>query len=307
MSGPLPSSISAATRYCAVYGHPVKHSASPAMQNAGLAALGLDWRYLAFDVAPENLRAAIAGAAAMKFTGLNLTVPHKLLALDMVDVLDDSARRWGAVNTIRFEARNAAGEWKPLREFADVPNEIRSHGFNTDADAIVRAIHEDLGLHVRGARVVLLGAGGAGRAAALRLAQEEVGELHLVNRTASKAEELAREIQQRHPEVPVRVGYPRGDVELILNATSLGLKSGDALPLDLGAFPLRNTDAVYDMIYRPAETPLLLAAREEGCHVANGLGMLLHQGAKALEIWSGRAAPLEEMRRALRLNVYEGK
>src|SRR5512137_2000624 len=101
--------ISASTRYCAVYGHPIKHSSSPAMQNAGIAALGLNWRYLAFEVHPNDLRAAIAGAKAMKFIGLNLTVPHKVLAMDMVDELDESAKTWGAVNTIRFEARDATG------------------------------------------------------------------------------------------------------------------------------------------------------------------------------------------------------
>ena len=300
----LPHRISAKTRYCAVYGHPVKHSASPSMQNAGINTLGLDWQYLAFDVAPENLRAAIDGARAMKFIGLNLTVPHKLLAMDIVDVLDESARKWGAVNTIRFEAKDASGTWQPLRSFEEVPNEIRAHGFNTDADAIARAIQEELKLPLRGARVVLLGAGGAGRAAALKLAEEDVGELHLVNRTQNKAGELADEIRQRCPNVPVSIGYPKHPVELLLNATSLGLKSGDALPLDERAFPLRNVDAVYDMIYRPAETPLLRAAREEGCRAANGLGMLLYQGAKALEIWTGRTAPLAEMRRALEENVH---
>jgi shikimate dehydrogenase len=274
------------------------------MQNAGIAALGLDWRYLAFDVHPNNLREAIAGAKAMRYLGLNLTVPHKLLALDMVDVLDASARKWGAVNTIRFEAKDASGTWQPLRCFDTVPDEIRSHGFNTDADAIARSIREDLKLELRGARVLLLGAGGAGRAAALKLAEENVAELHLINRTQSKAEEVARDIRRLCPDVEVSIGYPEHEVELLLNATSLGLKSGDALPLDGGAFPLRNVDAVYDMIYRPAETPLLRAAREDGCRVANGLGMLLHQGAKALEIWSGRTAPLETMRRALEENVY---
>ena len=274
------------------------------MQNAGIAALGLDWCYTAFDVHPDNLREAIAGAKAMKFIGLNLTVPHKMLALDMVDALDESARKWGAVNTIRFEAQDPAGTWQPVHAFADVPNPIRSHGFNTDADAIVRAVREDLEISFRGARVLLLGAGGAGRAAALRLAQEDAGELFLVNRTQSKAEELAREVRERFPDVEVNVGYPRGPVELLLNATSLGLKSGDGLPLDEGAFPFRNVDAVFDMIYRPAETPLLRAAREEGCRVANGLSMLLYQGAKALEIWSGKPAPIDAMRRALEENVY---
>ena len=277
------------------------------MQNAGLAALGLDWRYVAFDVSPEKLREAIAGAKAMKFIGLNLTVPHKLLALEMVDVLDASARMWGAVNTIRFEARDRDGIWQPLHLVEEPPKDIRAHGFNTDAEAIVRAIREDLELPLRGARAVLLGAGGAGRAAALKLAETGVSELHLVNRTRSKAEELAREIQERHPEVDVQVGYPKHAVELLVNATSLGLKSGDALPLDDRAFPLRNVDAVYDMIYRPAETPLLRAAREEGCRVSNGLGMLLYQGAKALEIWTGRPAPVAAMRAALEQNVYDGQ
>jgi shikimate dehydrogenase len=298
--------MSAATRLCAVYGHPVKHSASPAMQNAGLAALGLDWRYAAFDVAPENLAAAIAGAKAMKFIGLNLTVPHKLLAMDLVDALDESARRWGAVNTIRFEAQDATGAWQPLREFADVPNQIRAHGFNTDADAIALSIREDLRVELRGARVLLLGAGGAGRAAALKLAHEGVGELFLVNRTQAKAEEVARDIRQQCPAVRVEVGYPKGRVYLLVNATSLGLKTGDGLPLDESAFDLKQADAVYDMIYRPAETALLKASRLAGCRTANGLGMLLHQGAKALEIWTGRAAPLAVMRAALERNVYGG-
>ncbi len=95
--------ITATTRICAVYGHPIKHSASPAMQNAGLAALGLNWRYVAFDVHSENLRTAIDGAKAMRFIGLNLTVPHKLLALEMVDVIDEAAKQWGDINTLRFE------------------------------------------------------------------------------------------------------------------------------------------------------------------------------------------------------------
>lgn len=298
--------IGAATRFCAVYGHPVKHSASPAMQNAGLAALGLDWRYVAFDVHPDNLREAIAGAKDMKFVGLNLTVPHKLLAVDMIDVLDESVQLWGAVNTILFEAKDAQGTWRPLREFSEVTvaREIRSHGFNTDADAIARSIREDLQLELRGARVLLLGAGGAGRAAALKLAQEQVAELHLVNRTPDKARQVAEDIRRRFPDVQVSVGYPAQRVELVLNATSLGLKSDDSLPLDERAYPLRNADAVYDMIYRPAETPLLRAAQAAGTRVANGLGMLLHQGAKALEIWSGQPAPVEVMRRALEQNVY---
>jgi shikimate dehydrogenase len=273
------------------------------MQNAGLAALGLDWRYVAFDVDPENLRAAIQGAKAMNFIGLNLTVPHKLLAVDMVDVLDESAKGWGAVNTIRFEGRDEHGAWLPLREFAEAPRETRSHGFNTDADAITRALREDLGLELRGAKILLLGAGGAGRTAALKLASEGVSELWLVNRTRGKAEAVSKEIRERYPGMKVATGYPAGPVDLLLNATSLGLKPDDPSPLDGQQFALRQVGAVYDMIYRPAETALLKEAKAAGCRAANGLGMLLYQGAKTLELWSGQAAPVEIMRRALEKNI----
>jgi len=298
--------INAKTRVCAVYGHPIGHSASPAFQNAGMEALGLDWRYVAFDVRPEELGGAIAGAGAMRFVGLNLTVPHKLLAVELVDVLDESARRWGAVNTIRFEGRGGAGEaWRPMRECDPLAvAEVRSVGFNTDADAIARSIEEDLGLGLAGSSVLLLGAGGAGRAAALKLASAGVGRLWLVNRTMAKAEALAGEIRAGHPGVDCVAGFPDGGVDLILNATSLGLKGGDGLPLDVGVFPLERARFAYDMIYKPSETAFLGAAREAGLRTANGMGMLLHQGARALEIWTGMEAPEEVMRGALRRHLY---
>jgi shikimate dehydrogenase len=289
VSEPFPNPIDASTRYCAVFGQPVKHSASPAMQNAGIAALGLNWRYLGCEVDPEHLREAITGAKRLGFVGVNLTVPHKLLALELVEVLDDSARTWGAVNTIRFEV-------------ADGKSIAR--GFNTDADAITRSLREDLGVELHGAKVLLLGAGGAGRVAALKLATEEVSELHLVNRTESKATAVAAEIRERNPGVKVSVGYPASAVDLLLNATSLGLKTEDAMPFDTKKYSLGNARAVYDMVYRPAETALLQAAKAAGCRTANGLGMLLYQGAKALEIWTGKPAPVEVMRRALEKNVY---
>lgn len=277
------------------------------MQNAGMAALGLDWRYVACEVRPEELRSALAGAAAMRFLGVNLTVPHKLLALEMMDVLDESARRWGAVNTVRFEGRDPDGGWRGLGELDPAGvTEVRTHGFNTDADAIVRSLREDAGVEPRGARVLLLGAGGAGRVAAMRLAVEGVADLWLVNRTEARARELAAEIPQRFPESPtrLRVGYPEGTVDLVLNATSAGLKAGDPLPFDAAQWACRRAGWAYDMIYRPAETPFLAAARAAGCRVANGLGMLLYQGAKALEIWSGQPAPVESMRQALWASVY---
>ena len=255
------------------------------MHNAAFAALGLNWRYLAFEVEPKNLRAALAGAKAMNFAGLNLTVPHKLLAVDMVDELDTSAKTWGAVNTIKFENGRAIG-------------------FNTDAEAIVTSLREDLKVELRGAKVLLLGAGGAGRTAALKLAAENVAELFLVNRTASKAEEIAAEIKKQFPAIKVSVGYPMAEVDLLLNATSLGLKPEDASPLDEKQFWLTQTRAVYDMIYKPAETKLLVAARAAGCRTANGIGMLVHQGAKAFQIWTGQPAPVAVMRRAVEGSVY---
>lgn len=284
----------------------MRHSASPAMQNAGIAALGLDWRYLAFAVRPEELATALAGAATMRFIGVNLTVPHKLLAVDLVDELDATAREWGAVNTVRFEAQDSHGHWLPLPALDDVPPDarVRSQGFNTDANAITRSLAEDLGVQLRGACVVLLGAGGAGRTAALKLASEGVTRLSLINRTVSKAEALQQEIHARFPGVRVEVDYPQSDVDLLLNATSLGLKPDDVSPLDEALFPIQRATAVYDMIYRPAETPLLARARAAGCRTANGLGMLLYQGARALELWSGQPAPIEPMRRALQENVY---
>ncbi|MGI8967123.1 MAG: shikimate dehydrogenase family protein [Limisphaerales bacterium] len=299
------SPINAATRFCAVYGRPVIHSASPAMQNAGLVALNLNWRYLAFEVHPENLREAIAGAKAMKFIGLNLTVPHKLLALKMCDALDPTAKMWGAVNTICFEAKTKKSGWIPLSQISNEEIcEIRSHGFNTDADAIAQSLRQDLKIKLNGAKILLLGAGGAGRVAALKLAAENVSELFLVNRTRQKAEVIAVEIQQRFPRVKVKIGYPKGSVDLMINGTSLGLKNSDSLPFDASQFSLSQTRAVYDMIYRPAETPLLRAAKKAGCRAANGMGMLLYQGAKALELWSGKKAPIEIMRKALAKNIY---
>lgn len=305
MSEAATAPITAATRYCAVYGHPIAHSASPAMQNAGMAALGLNWRYLAFEVRPEQLELALHGARALRFVGVNLTVPHKLMAMTIVDELDESARRWGAVNTVRFEARDSRGAWQPLGLLAEPPaGEVRGHGFNTDADALTRSLREDLAVELKGARVLLLGTGGAGRTAALKLASDGVAHLWLVNRTASKAVELAREIRNRFPAVGVTAGYAETEVDLALNATSLGLQPGDPLPLDERKFNLSQAHAVYDLVYRPAETPLLCAARAAGCRTANGLGMLLYQGAKALELWSGQPAPVAVMRRALELNVY---
>jgi shikimate dehydrogenase len=328
VSGAAIESINASTRFCAVLGHPVRHSASPAMHNAALAAMHLNWRYLAAEVHPRDLGAAIAGARAMRFVGLNLTVPHKTAALEMVDVVHEKARLLGAVNTIVFETPGPGGDWIPLGQAADeLVTEVRSHGHNTDAEGLAPSLKEDfqwagwrgsalpmlgtgnivvgrLESCLHGAAVLLLGAGGAARAAALQLAEEGVATLFLLNRTAAKAEQLAAEVAARFPAVKIILRLPEDPVDLVINATSLGLKAADPSPLDEEWLKSRRPKRVYDMIYRPAETPLLRAARSAGCQTANGLGMLLYQGAAALELWTGLPAPVEIMRAALKENLH---
>ena len=275
------------------------------MQNAGIARLGLNWAYLAFDVHPERLAEAIRGAQIMHYVGLNLTVPHKQLAYELVDVLDGSAREWGAVNTIRFEGKRSDGAWVSLADpAADEFTETRSVGFNTDADAVLRALREDLSLELAQAVVLVVGMGGAGRVAALKLASAGVRRLYLVNRTQEKAAAVQSEIASRFPSCAVELGYPNEFVDVLVNGTSLGLKATDALPIDLGQVTWSNVGAVYDMIYQPAETPLLKTAKAANCRVANGLGMLVYQGAKALEIWCEKEAPTDVMRRALEEHIY---
>jgi shikimate dehydrogenase len=187
--------INALTRCCAVYGHPVSHSASPAMHNAAFRHLKLNWVYLAFDVLPQNLKIAISGAQEMKFVGLNLTVPHKIFAYEIVDVIDESAKNWGAVNTIRFEGKDAKGDWCPLSRFeSEMPIELRSNGFNTDADAITLALYEEFKYKPQNTRVMLFG-WRAGRVAALKLASCGIKRLFIVNRTLNKSIELSEEIK----------------------------------------------------------------------------------------------------------------
>jgi len=306
VSSPSMETINASTRVCAVFGHPVRHSASPAMHNAALAALGLNWRYLAAEVRQEDLAAAISGAKAMRHIGVNLTVPHKVAALTMLDVVSEKARLLGAVNTIVFEVQTPTGEWLPLgRKPEDDAAPLRSHGHNTDAAGLARSLKEDFHWpNLQGASVLLLGAGGAARAAALQLAEEGVARLYLVNRTTIRAEELAAEVSSHFPAAKISTSLPDTAVDLVVNATSLGLKPNDPSPLDYVWLRKHRPARVYDMIYRPAETALLRAAREAGCQTANGLGMLLYQGAAALELWCGCPAPVEIMRAALQQHIY---
>ncbi|MBI5819615.1 MAG: shikimate dehydrogenase [Verrucomicrobia bacterium] len=284
--------IDGSTRIVGVFGHPIQHTASPAMHNAAFDHLGLNWRYLAFDVHPDNLRGALRGICDLNFVGVNLTVPHKLLAFKMVDSTDKEAQLLGAVNTVVVEDHKLTG-------------------FNTDGYGFKRAVREEFGMELRGRRVLILGAGGAGRALAVQCAVEGAAAIFIVNRTHSKAVSAVAEIRKLVPHtfavaMPMELKHIAkhlNEVDLVVNATSLGLRPGDPPPL--ARFPRQcKWLRVYDTIYRPAETRFLAAARKAGAQTANGLSMLLHQGARSFEIWTGRRAPVAVMRRALHKAVY---
>ena len=284
--------IDGSTTLVGVFGAPIKHTASPAMHNAAFEALTMNWAYLAFHVDPQNLRAALLGARDMGLAGINLTVPHKILALDCVDEIDAEARKLGAVNTVAMEKG-------------------KLRGFNTDGYGFLRAIKEEFNLSLRGKRVLVLGAGGAGRGIAVKCALDGAARVIVANRTLAKIEPIAREIRNTKSEflslalTADEIRRVIDEVDLVVNATSVGLKDGDSLGLGADLFSPRLR--VYDTIYRPAETELLQIAVGAGAQVANGLGMLLHQGAKSFEIWTKRKAPLAVMRRALRAAVYGDK
>ncbi|MEI7863972.1 MAG: shikimate dehydrogenase [Chthoniobacterales bacterium] len=278
----------------AVLGSPVTHSLSPAMHNAGLEALGESFRYAKIDCPPECLAEAVELARKANFLGLNLTIPHKFEALGLCTELDDTSRQLGAVNTLLFDGRRVVG-------------------FNTDGPGLVRAIREVFSIDLRDLRVMILGAGGgAGSAAVLQCALEKCPHLVLVNRTEAKARDLAKKASEllrsdrlEGPEDRVQViPYTESALreqlartDLVINATSMGMKSAD--PRLVPAQLLTPDLMVFDMIYRPPLTHLLEDAQNAGARTANGLSMLLHQGALSLEIWLNRPAPLDAMRSAL--------
>lgn len=276
----------------AVLGHPIKHSLSPAMHNAALSVMaGRDprfarWQYFKFDVDPADLPLALERFRAKGFLGLNLTVPHKVLAFSQVHDVDSAAQPIGAINTL------VAGEkeWR---------------GFNTDGHGLAAGILEDLRLPLAGADIVLLGAGGAARGAAVECLQRGCRSLWIANRTAANLEALLKDLKPLAGGSLLR-GFaptqPPGDLPsqaLVINTTSAGLHENDAVPIDLSALP--KPSAVYDAIYNPPRTKLLLQAETLGIPNANGLSMLVHQGAQALALWTKSEVPVDAMRSAARL------
>lgn len=280
----------------AVLGHPIGHSLSPAMHNAALAALAesdrrfAQWRYFRFDVRPEELPAALALLHQRGFRGVNLTVPHKILAFDLIADVEAGARAVGAVNTLL----GGPGGWR---------------GFNTDGYGLSAGLRESLGRDLRGAPVVLLGAGGAARGAAVECLARGCSRLWIANRTPARLDGLLAGLAPLAAATPLGAspGQPPPEGAIVINATSAGLRASDPPPIDLESLP--RPSAVYDMIYHPPETPLLRQARRLGVPAANGLSMLVHQGAKSLEIWTGipASATAAAMARAAAARQSQGQ
>ena len=275
----------------AVLGDPVAHSASPPMQNAALAAHGIDARYTRVHVRPDELAEALRLAARHGFAGVNLTIPHKEAAFSMVDAVDADAVRLGVINTVRMERMESG---------------VRLRGFNTDGPGFARAVRAEFNLNLTAMRVLILGAGGgAGRALVLQCVSEGCSKLVLVNRTIAKATALAEELRGWIGSVQVvpwensALRSALADVDLVVNTSALGLKPEDPSPLPPDIIPAHVR--IFDTVYRAdgSPTPLETAAHQAGTQAVGGRALLLHQGALSFEHWFGGDAPLEEMRRAL--------
>ena len=261
--------VTGRTKVVGVWGHPVGHSRSPAMHNAALEALGLDWVYVPFDVAPADAEAAVAGLRALGLAGINVTVPLKERVLPLLDEVDEAAARIGSVNTIH----NRDGSL---------------FGCSTDGAGFLRSL-EAAGQPCEKREVLLLGAGGSARAVAFALASCGC-HCRIANRTEARAEALAGDINRWFPGAVSVAGWgaPAGAFDLLVNTTSLGMAP------DVEAMPALPPDAfagrpfVYDLVYAPAQTRLLAAASAAGCETMNGVKMLVWQGALSLALWTGR-------------------
>jgi shikimate dehydrogenase len=267
----MPLRISAATALCGIALHPAGHTRSPAMHNAAFEAMEIDARYLAFDVAPQDLEAAIRGVRALGLRQLAVSLPHKEAVLPLLDRVDDTARRIGAVNTITRRGRELEGA-------------------NTDWIGAVRALERHAKL--AGCRAVVLGAGGSARAVSFGLLARGAS-VTVLNRSPARAEALARDLgAQGAGPLDALAATP---CDVLVNTTSVGLRS-DESPVAAGALP---ADAlVMDAVYDPPETRLLREARLCGSRTLGGKWMLVEQAAEQIRLWTGREPPLDVMARA---------
>ncbi len=270
--------ISGTTQILGVIGHPVAHTSSPAMHNAAIAALGLDYAYMAFHVEPDCLPQAIAGMRALEIAGLNVTVPHKQAVMECVDEVSPEAVAIGAVNTIA----NRGG---------------RLVGYNTDAFGFIESLKRDGGMDILPAKVALLGAGGAARAILYALLERsEVECVLLLNRTVEKAEALAADLDRHgRVEVGAMADGRVGDAGLVINSTSVGMHPHEGVSPLVDASVLKADMLVADIVYKPQKTQLMQQAEAVGAKSINGLGMLAWQGARSFEIWTGIVPPVETM------------
>lgn len=278
--------ITGTTRIVGIFGDPVAHSFSPLMHNAALAAAGIDAVYVPFHVTPARLREAVGAIRTLGLLGVNLTIPHKEAACALVDELDPAATLSGAINTI-------------------VCRDGRLIGCNTDGRGLLRAIHEDLGRGVEGKRVLILGAGGAARAALVALAGAGAAWIGVANRTPERAHQLLASMAPYFAgtafaaftlgaDLPDQLD---GAVDLLINSTAVGLQ-GVAFPWSPTSC-VRAGGALYDMVYGREPTSLVLAARSAGLVAADGLAMLAGQGEEAFRLWFGSPPPPGLMRAAL--------
>lgn len=276
--------ISGKTRVCGVIGDPIEHSLSPIMHNAAFQALDMDYVYLAFKVKPACVEEAVNGMRALNIRGLNVTMPHKKTVMESLDRIDLSAQIIDSVNTI-------------------LNKENLLFGFNTDGAGAVKALKEN-GVELKGHKVLLLGAGGAARAIAYALAKE-ADELAVLNRTVKDAQTLAKLVEKTANKRIVAGSLSLEDIDanlqdsdILINATSVGMKPHSEetpVPIEL----LRKNLAVMDIVYNPLETKLARDAKALGAKVVSGVEMLIYQGATSFEIWTGKSAPVEVMRKAV--------
>ncbi len=283
--------LSGHTQPFAVLGHPIGHTLSPVMHNAAFESLGMDAIYLAFDVAPEALLTVLPAMKSMGFGGVNLTVPLKEVAFKGFDDLADSAQRLGAVNTVEFTKQG-----------------LRGH--NTDGKGFLTAIKETFNYSVKGQTLFVLGCGGAGRAVAITAASEGAERLVLADIDESRCQNVARDIAAIAPATQIEVAGVTPEkwmqkmplAGLIIQASPIGMKAEDVCPLSPAAF--KSGQLAFDLVYNRPETCFTLAAKMGGAKAVNGLGMLLHQGAEAFTIWTGKPATVEIMRKALEKALY---
>lgn len=265
--------VTAKTKIAGIYGYPIEHTLSPRMHNAAFKTLGMDIIYLPFEVKRDSLREAMKAIKMLNFIGVNVTHPHKTAALEHLDDLTDEAKRIGAVNTVV----NRSG---------------RLVGHNTDGVGFIRSLREDYGFDPKDKRIIVFGAGGAGRAICSALSQEGPERMMIVNRTLDKAEVLAEKVGGAAlgwdtPKLKQEIS----EAQLLVNATS------SFLNLDHECISERLF--IYDIVYNHRRNAFVQRAQQKGARIADGLSMLLYQGALAFELWTGQKAPLEVMRGAL--------